>query len=144
MVKKNINITNAYGQTETKICYFNLTRMEMFDLLKKYKEGYEEHVQNIIDSKDNNSIMNLFTELILASYCKVNEDGTIIKNKELTEAFIHSEEYSELMFDLLNTEDQTKAQEFITAIMPKQMQQQMQAEIKKNQTTNVVNIETNK
>jgi hypothetical protein len=139
MLKKNIKITNAFGQEETKICYFNLTRMEVLELQKRYKEGYEEHVKNIIDSKDTTSIMGVFTELVLSSYCHVDDNGTIIKNKEIRDAFEHSEEFSELMFELLNTDDQKKAQEFLVAIMPKQVQGQIKEELNK-QNNNIKSI----
>lgn len=121
MLKKNINITNIYGQQETKVLHFNLTRMEVYDLQKKYKEGYESHVKNAIDSGDQNSQLNVFTELIKAAYCEIDDQGNVIKSEDLINKFIHSEAYSELMFDLLDKDDTSKAEKFFRGIMPSQL-----------------------
>lgn len=121
MLKKNIKITNVYGQEETKVLHFNLTRMEVYELQKKYKEGYESHVKNVMDSGDQNSQLNVFTELVKAAYCEIDDEGNVIKSKDLLNKFEHSEAYSELMFELLDKDDTKKAEAFFRGIMPQQL-----------------------
>lgn len=125
MLKKNIEIVNVYGRSEVKTLHFNLTRMEVFDLQKKYKEGYEDYVKNTIDSKNENSMLNVFTELVLSAYCEIDENGNVIKNENLKNTFYHSEEFSELMFQLLNSDNTNEAEKFFRAIMPSQLQNAM-------------------
>lgn len=125
MLKKNIKITNIFGQEETKVLHFNLTRMEVYELQKKYKEGYESHVKNAIDSGDEKSQLNVFTELVKAAYCEIDDQGNVIKSEELLNKFEHSEAYSELMFNLLDSNDTSKAEEFFKGIMPSQLVQEL-------------------
>lgn len=139
MLKKNIKIVNVYGKPEIKTLHFNLTRMEVFDLQKKYKEGYEDYVKNTIDSKNENSMLDVFTELVLSAYCEIDENGNVIKNENLKNTFYHSEEFSELMFQLLNSENTNEAEKFFKAIMPSQLQSAIN-----QQTVNVSKIEEKK
>lgn len=143
MLKKSVKIINAFGQEETKILHFNLTRIEVYDLQKKYKEGYENHVKNAIDSADQNSQLNVFTELIKAAYCEIDQDGNILKSDDLLNKFVHSEAYSELMFDLLDKDDTSKAEAFFRGIMPPQLQAELNKKMNQPQN-NVTNITSNK
>ena len=125
MVKKIVEITNVYGQKENVTLHFNLTRMEIYELQKKYKEGYQEHVQNTLDEKNQDKMLNVFTELVKQAYCEIDDGGNVIKSADLLNKFEHSEAYSELMFNLLNKDDSKEAEAFFKAIMPPQIQQEL-------------------
>lgn len=133
MLKKNIEITNVYGQRETKVLHFNLTRMEVYDLQSKFKEGYEQHLKNAIDSGDQNSQLDVFRDLIKNAYCEIDDQGNVIKNDDLTNKFLHSEAYSELMFDLLDKDDTSKAEQFFRGIMPQQLLAEIDKKAQNNQ-----------
>lgn len=139
MLKKQVKIINAFGQEETKVLHFNLTRMEVYDLQAKYKEGYENHIKNTMESGDQNSQLNVFRDLVKAAYCELDAEGNVIKSDDLLNKFLHSEAYSELMFDLLDKDDTSKAEEFFKGIMPPQLQAALKEKMSQPNTVNSAN-----
>ena len=64
--------------------------------------------------------MELFKELLQKSYGVKSDDGKrFIKSKELTEAFVQTEAYSELFVILASNADE--ATEFVNGIIPKNL-----------------------
>ena len=75
-------------------------------------------IQNIIDSRDIQSLMKAFKELIRRSYGVKSQDGKhFVKNDEIFEEFVSTPAYSNLIMEFL--EDTDKAVEFVNGIMPK-------------------------
>jgi hypothetical protein len=80
------------------------------------KAGFEELIRMLIATKDNAKIMEIYKDLILRSYGIKSEDGRrFIKTKELRDEFEQSEAYSELLMELLSSEDAQS--EFINKII---------------------------
>ena len=118
MFKKTITYTDYDGNERTEDFYFNLTKAELLDMEMSTEGGLEKMINKIVSTKDNVKIIAVFKELIAKSYGEKSADGKrFIKSKELTEAFMQTEAYSDLFVELAtNTKS---AEDFVNGITPK-------------------------
>lgn len=117
MFKKTIEYTDYNGVDRTESFYFNLSPADLIDM-EVESGGYKQMIQNIIDSRDIQSLMKAFKELIRRSYGVKSQDGKhFVKNDEVFEEFVSTPAYSNLIMEFL--EDTDKAVEFVNGIMPK-------------------------
>ena len=96
MIKKTIEYVDYNGENRKEEFYFNLSKAEVMELEMSKNGGLSEYIQRIVKSSDNAAIMALFKEIICKAYGEKSLDGKrFIKNKELTDAFVQTEAYSE-------------------------------------------------
>lgn len=120
MLKKTIKYTDYNGEERSEDFYFNLSKAEIMEMEMSQNGGMSEYIKKIVNTQDNVSIMNLFKEIIQKSYGEKSLDGKrFIKNKELTEAFIQTEAYTELFVELVSDAD--AAAKFVNGIIPQNM-----------------------
>lgn len=118
MLKQTIKYIDFNDNERTEDFYFNLTKAEALELEIEYEGGLAKLLQELIDSKDNRRIIEIFKKIILKSYGEKSEDGKrFIKNQEIRESFAATEAYSELFMSMLDAE---KAELFINGIVPKE------------------------
>ncbi len=118
MFKKTMTYTDYDGNERTEDFYFNLTKAELLDMEMSTEGGLEKMINKIISTKDTVKIIAVFKDLIARSYGEKSADGKrFIKSKELTEAFMQTEAYSDLFMELAtNTKS---AEDFVNGITPK-------------------------
>ena len=117
MLKKTITYTDYNGTERTENFYFSLNKAEIMDMELSVTGGMRQLLQMIIDKQDIPKIIEAFKNLIKSAYGEKSPDGRrFIKSKELTEAFVQTEAYSELYMELIA--DAEKAAEFINGIVP--------------------------
>lgn len=110
MLKKTITYVDYEGVERKEDFYFNLSRAELLDLDLNQDGGMKAYLQEIIDAKDKVKIWNVFTKLVKLSYGIKTDDGKRFKkNPELTDAFVQSEAFSELMVELTSNENAAAA-----------------------------------
>ncbi len=110
MLKKTITYVDYEGVERKEDFYFNLSRAELLDLDLNQDGGMKAYLQEIIDAKDKVKIWNVFTKLVKLSYGVKTDDGKRFKkNPELTDAFVQSEAFSELMVELTSNENAAAA-----------------------------------
>ena len=120
MLKKTIKYTDYDGNEREEDFYFNLSRAEVTEMELSKEGGMSEYIKKISATQNGPELIKLFKEIITKSYGEKSLDGKrFIKNKELTEAFIQTEAYSELFVELASNADE--AVKFINGIMPKNM-----------------------
>lgn len=120
MIKKTIEYVDYNGENRKEEFYFNLSKAEVMEMEMSKNGGLSEYIQRIVKSSDNAAIIALFKEIICKAYGEKSLDGKrFIKNKELTEAFVQTEAYSELFMELATNADEAAA--FINGIIPKNM-----------------------
>lgn len=120
MIKKTIEYVDYNGENRKEEFYFNLSKAEVMELEMSKNGGLSEYIQRIVKSSDYTAIMSLFKEIICKAYGEKSLDGKrFIKNKELTDAFVQTEAYSELFMELATNADE--AATFINGIIPKNM-----------------------
>lgn len=98
MRKETITYTDYNNVTRTEDFFFNLNEAELTALQYGVDGGLNEMLERIVKSNDNKQIMACFHELIAKSYGEKSPDGRrFVKSKELSEAFMQTEAYNELM-----------------------------------------------
>ena len=117
MLKKTVTYVDYNGMERTEDFYFNLSKAEVAEMELSVQGGFSKMLEEIIASKDNVQIVNLFKQMVLKSYGEKSPDGRrFIKSEEIAQAFAQTEAYSEIFMELALNED--KAAEFVNGIMP--------------------------
>lgn len=117
MLKKRIKYTDYDGEVREEDFYFNLNKAEIIEMELSTAGGLKQSIEKITDSKDMPQLIALFKDLIIKSYGEKSPDGKrFIKSKDLSDAFIQTEAYSELFMELAT--DDNAASEFVNGIIP--------------------------
>lgn len=120
MIVKTIKYEDYNGNVREEKFYFNLSKAEILEMEASKNGGLSAYIQRIAEEQDAPKIMELFKELLQKSYGVKSDDGKrFIKSKELTEAFVQTEAYSELFVLLASNADE--ATEFVNGVIPKNL-----------------------
>lgn len=126
MLKKTITFTDFDGNERTEDFYFNLSKAEITEMECSVTGGLSVLLRKIIKTSDVVKLVVTFKEIICKSYGEKSDDGRrFIKSKELTDAFIQTEAYSELFMELSYNAE--AASEFVKGIMPANLQDSLPA-----------------
>lgn len=117
MLKKTVQYVDYNGVERKEDFYFNLTKAEVTEMEMSVEGGFSKMLEELVNSKDNVRIVQLFKEIVLKAYGEKSPDGRrFIKSKEIAEAFAQTEAYSEIFMELALNEEAAAA--FINGIMP--------------------------
>ena len=117
MLKKTVTYVDYNGVERTEDFYFNLSKAEVAEMELSVQGGFSKMLEEIVASKDNVQIVNLFKQIVLKSYGEKSQDGRrFIKSDEIAQAFAQTEAYSEIFMELAL--DEKKAADFVNGIMP--------------------------
>lgn len=117
MLKKTVTYVDYNGVERTEDFYFNLTKAEVAEMELSVQGGFSKMLEEIVASKDNVQIVNLFKQMVLKSYGEKSPDGRrFIKSDEIAQAFAQTEAYSEIFMELAL--DEKKAADFVNGILP--------------------------
>ena len=117
MLKKTVTYVDYNGVERTEDFYFNLSKAEVAEMELLVEGGFSKMFAEIVKSKDNVRIMELFKQMVLKAYGEKSADGKrFVKSKELSEAFSQTEAYSEIFMELAL--DEKAAAAFVNGIMP--------------------------
>lgn len=117
MLKKTVTYVDYNGVERTEDFYFNLTKAEVAEMELSVQGGFSKMLEEIVASKDNVQIVNLFKQMVLKSYGEKSPDGRrFMKSDEIAQAFAQTEAYSEIFMELAL--DEKKAADFVNGIMP--------------------------
>jgi len=117
MLKKTVTYVDYNGMERTEDFYFNLSKAEVAEMELSVEGGFSKMLEEIVASKDNVRIVNLFKQMVLKAYGEKSADGRrFVKSEEISQAFAQTEAYSEIFMELaLNTD---AAAAFVNGIMP--------------------------
>lgn len=103
MLKKTITAENPVtGIQETRDYHFHLSKADLIRIMGRDKSGnWEEYVKSIVESGDNDRIMDFIEQVVRDSVGYVTPDGLFVKPKDYANAFIASDAYGELFIELL-------------------------------------------
>lgn len=117
MLKKTVKYVDYNGVERVEDFYFNLSKAEVAEMELSVEGGFSKMLQEIVNSKDNVRIVQLFKEMVLKAYGEKSQDGRrFVKSKEISEAFAQTEAYSEIFMELAL--DEKAAAAFVNGIMP--------------------------
>lgn len=124
MLKKPITYTDFNGDTVTETFYFNLTQTEVLDMEWSIEGGLSESFKKIVDSADQGALFKEFKKFILAAYGQKSDDGKrFVKNDDIRNEFAQTAAFDTLIMEFVTNSD--KAEEFISAVVPKQVADKM-------------------
>ena len=117
MLKKTVTYVDYNGMERTEDFYFNLSKAEVAEMELSVEGGFSKMLEEIVASKDNVRIVNLFKQMVLKAYGEKSQDGRrFVKSEEISQAFAQTEAYREIFMELaLNTD---AAAAFVNGIMP--------------------------
>ena len=122
MIKKSITYEDYDGNKQTREFYFGLNKAELIKLDVGNKGGLQKTVERLMNEQDTEKIYELFETIIQKSIGKKTDDGQrFTKSKEITDAFVESPAYSELIIEMIQNPEAASA--FITGILPKDLQE---------------------
>lgn len=117
MIKQTIEYTDIDNVVRTEDFYFNLTKAEMLELQVSRQGGYADSIKAIMASEDSQLILSTIKEIILAAYGERSaESRHFVKEPHRTQAFSHTEAYSNLFMSLFD--DAGKAAAFFNGLLP--------------------------
>lgn len=137
MRKETITYTDYNNVTRTEDFFFNLNEAELTALQYGVDGGLKEMLERIVKSNDNKQIMACFHELIAKSYGEKSSDGRrFVKSKELSEAFMQTEAYNELMLRFMT--DANYSAEFINDVLADVTKRTKERNAKKDEINAIV------
>lgn len=130
MLKKTITYFDYNDVERTEDFYFNLSKAEIMEMEMGTTGGLAEMINKIVQTQDAPAIIKVFKDLILKAYGERSADGKRFEKKNgiLAEAFAETEAYSQLFMELATDAD--AAARFVNGIIPKDMQQDVQKQLK--------------
>lgn len=124
MLKKTITYVDYNNVERTEDFYFNLSKAEITEMEMGVKGGLTETITRIVAAQDSPAIIKIFKELILKAYGVKSPDGKRFEKSEtLSAEFSQTEAYSNLFMELAFDAD--KAAEFINAVIPADLAEEM-------------------
>lgn len=122
MLKKTISYTDYDGMEKTEDFYFNISSTELTKLDAKYAGGLQAMLKAIVDAKDIEKIMDMFTQILHIAYGEKSSDGKHFWKRDKDGHDLADDFEQTVAYDLLFTEllsDPTYAGKFIEEVIPK-------------------------
>ena len=142
MLKKTFTYTDFFGKERTEDCYFHLSESKLAEMDLKTQDGWSEWVKEIVAAKDNETLVETFKKVILASYGQKSPDGRrFIQTKELSEEFSQTPMFDQLFMSLVT--DANAAADFFNGIVPEKVQKEAKKQglEQKENSNNVVSMQ---
>ena len=109
---------------------FYLSKADLLEIQLGTFVGLDALMKRLIETKNGKEIMAIVKEIILKAVGHASPDGRkFLRNDELREEFLQTDAYSQLFEELVL--DSTKALDFITAAVPREVGEKMRAEMAK-------------
>lgn len=119
MFKTTVKYTDFLGEEREEILRFNLTEIEMKDLMDEDPVFSPKFLTAISDDKDSDTMLRIIRKLILHAYGEMSEDGRVFrKSEQITSDFAHSAAYTALLEKLFNSTDENYISSFLIGIFP--------------------------
>ena len=114
------------GTERKETFHFFISTAELMEMQLVTEGGLAAKIQEIIDAKDQPTLVKLFKDLLLKSYGEKSDDGRrFIKSEEMSKAFTETPVYSELYMKLIS--DAKLASEFVNGILPDNLEEEIKA-----------------
>lgn len=132
MLKRDFTYTNFDGSNVTETCYFALNKSEIIDMQVRGNGTFIDNLKDLLAKRDIERLYGFFKELVLDSY-GVRREGLngvarFVKSPEIREDFRWSIPYSEMLTEMMTSEDSIQA--FVRGIMPFDVTTEMLEEAK--------------
>lgn len=117
MLKKTITYVDYNGVERTEDFYFNLSKAETLGYIIGFEGGIEDFIEKVVKEEDGKTLWNLWSDFIGQCYGEKSSDGRrFIKSKALSDGFMQTEAYTNLMMELMSDKGD-KAAEFVNSVV---------------------------
>ena len=117
MIKKTITFEDLDGNEISEDFYFHMRKSDLVELQVSESGGLTAVIRQIIETDDEQKLVEIFKKLILAAYGVKSEDNRgFNKSDALRESFSSTDAYSQLFMELAT--DANAAAQFLNGIMP--------------------------
>jgi len=125
MYGKKISFEDLNGDTRTGTYWFHLTKTEMVKLSLKYKGGLVSTLNALLENQDENRVLLILDDIIMASYGEKSEDGLhfVKANGQKAADFAETGAYDALFIDLI--QNPGSMSEFLNNIVPHDVANEM-------------------
>lgn len=132
MLKKTITYTDFDDNERTEDFYFYLSKAEVIQWLTSCGTyTLDKLIMRLWKERNGGKIIEIFGDLIDRAYGEKSDDGrTFDKSDEILRKFKGTEAYSEIFSEIVT--DAEKAAEFVNAIVPKEMANEIAKAMKEN------------
>lgn len=123
MITKTITYTDLNGKKRIEDFNFHLNKPELLELEASYEEGWNVHLQRVVNTNNNAEIFRTMKDFILRAFGIKSEDGRrFMKGDEIRRSFEESPAYEILLMELTLGPDATQnATDFINGVIPADM-----------------------
>lgn len=119
MFKTTVKYTDFLGEEREEVLRFNLSEVEMKDLMDEDPVFSPKFLTAIADDKDSETMLRIIRKLILHAYGELSEDGRVFrKSDQIKSDFAHSAAYTALLEQLFNAKDDRYISDFLIGIFP--------------------------
>lgn len=120
MIKKTVTYKDYNDVERTEDFYFNFSKAELMEMELSTVGGFSERVKQIIDAKDQPSLIRLIKDFVLDAHGVKSADGKrFMKNEEIRTAFVENPAYSIIFMELATNADE--AAKFVNGVAPADM-----------------------
>lgn len=126
MICKRIKYTDYDGVQKTKEAYFHMDKPQIIKFNRTIPGGLQGKLRSISDAKNNDELVELFEELIDASYGDKVDGEKFKKSAEILDDFKSSPAYEALYMELMENTDAALA--FFKGILPADISSQIKDE----------------
>ena len=117
MLKKSITYVDYNGCERTEDFYFNMSKAERLGYVIGFDGGIESFIEKVVKEEDVKKLWDIWSDFILRCYGEKSSDGRrFIKSQELSEAFMQTEAYNNLMMELMSSSGDANAK-FVNAVV---------------------------
>lgn len=125
MLKKVIKYTDLEGKPVEDEFYFHLSINDLLAWSEDTQGGLLEELERVSKSDHGPTVLATFRKILARSVGRKSEDNkSFEKDPKTTSAFINSDAYSSLLFEML--QNATSAAEFVNAVIPKELRDRLQ------------------
>lgn len=129
MLKKTITYEDFNGEKRTEDFYFNVSKAELVEMEMSEKDGFGATLKQIVAAQDGRGLIKHFKQIIGSAYGIRSDDGKFFrKTPEIQNDFLNSAAYDTLFMEFMTSEE--AAMNFVMAILPKDMIDALNTEIK--------------
>lgn len=117
MLKKSITYVDYNGCERTEDFYFNMSKAERLGYTIGFDGGIDRFITKVVKEENVKKLWDIWSDFILRCYGEKSSDGRrFIKSKELSEAFMQTEAYNNLMMELMSSSGDANAK-FVNAVV---------------------------
>lgn len=119
MYKEKLTFTNFNDEEVTETLRFNLSEIELMDLVKDDPTFSQSYFKTLIDNGDAYEMFRFIRKILALSYGELSNDGnTFMKSPEIMDRFLHSAAYDALINRISNSSDVDIFKTMLIGIFP--------------------------